>query len=356
MVMSAERTILVTGGGGFIGNRFVEVIHLTGFGRVRAGVRRWASAARAARFPVEIVLCDVLDDRQIAAAMHGVDVVVHCAVGDERVIVEGTRNVLEAAARNQVSRVLHISTAEVYGTDVSGRVDETRPCTTTGSPYANAKTEAERLVWQHSSRGLPVTIFRPSIVYGPWSDQWTAALAERLQSGHWRRYSRYGEGTCNLVYVDDLVAAALSSIRSDNAVGQAFNVGGAESVTWNEYFDRFNQAIGLPPLEVRSASRAKAKSIAAGAVRTTAQLLLARHHAMLRDLSERGGWVSAGMKGIKRWMNTSPSSNELERLYSRKAIYDWSKAQRLLDYRPAFDLDRGLRLSVDWLRYAGLLN
>ena len=77
---------------------------------------------------------------------------------------------------------------------------------------------------------------------------------------------------------------------------------------------------------------------------------------MLRDLSERGGWVSAGMKGIKRWVNTNPSSTELEHLYSRKAIYDWSKAQRLLGYRPAFDLDRGLRLSVDWLRYAGLLN
>ena len=108
MVMSAERVILVTGGGGFIGNRFVEVIHLTGFGRVRVGVRRWASAARAARFPIEIVLCDVLDDRQIAAAMHGVDVVVHCAVGDERVIVEGTRNVLEAGrAQSGVARASH---------------------------------------------------------------------------------------------------------------------------------------------------------------------------------------------------------------------------------------------------------
>ena len=355
MLKSAERVILVTGGGGFIGNRFVEVIHLTGFGRVRVGVRRWASAARAARFPIDIVLCDVLDVRQLAAAMHGVDVVVHCAVGDERVIVEGTRNVLEAAAGHQVSRVLHISTAEVYGSEVSGRVDETRPCTTTGSPYANAKSQAERLVWEHSSRGLPVTVFRPSIVYGPWSDQWTAALAERLRSGRWRRYARYGEGTCNLVYVDDLVTAALSSIRSDSAVGQAFNVGGADLVTWNEYLDRFNQAMGLPPLEVRSAQGAKVKSIAAGAVRGTAQLLLSRHGPMLRDLSERGGWMSAGMKGIKRWINTNPSSAELENLYSRRAIYDWSKARRLLGYRPAFDLDRGLRLSVDWLQYAGLL-
>ena len=201
-----------------------------------------------------------------------------------------------------------------------------------------------------------MTIFRPSIVYGPWSDQWTAALAERLRSGRWRRYARYGEGTCNLVYVDDLVAAALSSIHSDYAAGQAFNVGGVDIVTWNEYFDRFNRAMGLPPLEVRSAQRTKAKSIAAGAVRTAAQLLLRRHRTILRDLSDRGGWASAAINGLKRWVHTNPSSTELEDLYSRKAIYDWSKAQRLLGYRPAFDLDRGLPLSVDWLRYAGLLN
>ena len=149
---------------------------------------------------------------------------------------------------------------------------------------------------------------------------------------------------------------ALSSICSDCATNQAFNVGGADIVTWNEYFDRFSQAMGLPPLEVRSARLTKAKSIAAGAVRTAAQLLIARHRRTLQDLNERGGWVSAGMTGIKRWVNTNPSSAELEHLYSRTAIYDWSKAERLLDYRPAFDLDRGLRLSVEWLRYAGLLN
>ncbi len=85
-------------------------------------------------------------------------------------------------------------------------------------------------------------------------------------------------------------------------------------------------------------------------------MLLARHRTILRKLGESGGWVSAGMMGVKRWMCTNPSSTELEHLYSRKAIYDWSKARQRLGYRPAFDLDRGLRLSVDWLRYAGFEN
>lgn len=354
--MQADRVILVTGGGGFVGSRFSEVIFLTRFAHARVGVRSWAGAARAARFPVDIMLCDVLDRRQVAEAMKGADVVVHCAVGGRQVIVEGTRNVLETAARAGVARVIHLSTAEVYGSHVSGRIDESWPNTPSGNPYADAKIEAERLVWEHSSRGLPVTVFRPSIVYGPWSEQWTAALAQRLQSGRWGRYARYGDGTCNLVYVDDLVAAALQSIHEDKAVGQAFNVGGPDLLTWNEYFDRFNAAMGLPVLEVRSAPRAKLGSIMTGALGGAAGAVLARHGEALMRIYERGGLVAAGMKRLKGWLNTNPSPTELERLYNRKAIYDWSKAARLLGYQPGIDLDRGLRLSVDWLRYAGLLN
>ncbi len=353
--MRAERVILVTGGGGFIGGRFAEVIHLTGFGRVRVGVRRWGGAARAARFPVDIALCDVLDSRQVADAMKGVDVVIHCAVGDKQVIVEGTRNVLEAAARAGVSRVIHLSTAEVYGPAVSGRVDETRECAPSGSAYGDAKILAEAVCRDHCSRGLPVTIFRPSIVYGPWSDVWTGELAERLQSGHWGRYARYGDGICNLVYVDDLVAIALSSIHQETAAGEIFNVGGPQTPTWNEYFDRLNAAMGLPPLGVRSAPSAKATSLVTTAVRAAAQAGFACCGGTLRKLYERGGWPAATMKRVKRWLNTNPSPHELEGLYSRNAIYDWSKAQRLLGYRPTFDLDLGLRLSVDWLRYAGLV-
>ena len=353
--MSANPLILVTGGGGFIGSRFTEVIYLTGFGRVRVGVRSWAGAARAARFPVDITLCNVLDRRQVADAMKSVDVVIHCAVGESDVIVEGTRNVLTAAMRAGVSRVVHLSSAEVYGR-ARGRVDETTQCEPTGAAYGDAKIQAEELCWDHSSLGLPVTIFRPSIVYGPWSDSWTAAIAERLQSGRWGRYARYGDGLCNLVYVDDLVAIALSSIHQDKAAGHAFNVGGPEAPTWNQYFDRLNAAMGLPPLPIRSAPSVKATSLATAAVRAVAQAGLTHCGGAVRKVYDRGGWVAASIKGMKRWLKTSPSTNELEGLFSRQAFYDWSKAERSLGYRPAVGIDLGLRLSVDWLRHAGLLN
>jgi nucleoside-diphosphate-sugar epimerase len=353
--MSDSPVILITGGGGFVGSRFSEIIFLTGFARARVGVRNWAGAARAARLPVDIVLCDVLDRRQTTEAMKGVRAVVHCAVGDTPVIVEGTRNVLDAAARTGVERVIHISTAEVYGRHVSGRIDETWPCTLTGNAYGDAKIQAEEMVWEYSSRGLAVTVFRPSIVYGPWCDVWTAALAQRLQSGRWARYEGCADGACNLVYVDDLVAAALTSIYDDNAVGQTFNIVGPDLVSWNEYFERLNAAIGRPPLDVLSTSRARAQSMVTGVFRGAAGVVLDRYGAALMRIYERGGVLSTAMKQVKGLLNTRPSSSEFDDLYNRKAIYDWSKVQRVLGWRPAVDLDKGLRLSVDWMKYAGVL-
>ena len=93
-------TILVTGAGGFIGCRVVEFLHLSGWASPRAGVRRWSSAARLGRLPVDIIQCNVTDPAQVATAVEGVDAIVHCAVGDRSVTVDGTRNLLEAAQRS----------------------------------------------------------------------------------------------------------------------------------------------------------------------------------------------------------------------------------------------------------------
>src|ERR1043166_1234625 len=120
-VLSSARPILVPGAGGFIGGRVVEMLQgLLGI-PVRASVRRWTSAARIGRLPVEIVLCDIADADQVRRAMDGVRGVVHCAYGDPAVFVEGTRTVLQAALEAGVDRVVHLSTMEVYG-DVEGVV------------------------------------------------------------------------------------------------------------------------------------------------------------------------------------------------------------------------------------------
>src|SRR2546430_14479775 len=108
--MRFDHRVLITGAGGFIGGRVAEVLHSSGCAQVRAGVRRWAGAARIGRLPVEIVPCDLADPGQVDAACDGVTAVVQCA----RVAGPGSetplRNLLEAAYRRGVTRVVYLST------------------------------------------------------------------------------------------------------------------------------------------------------------------------------------------------------------------------------------------------------
>ena len=102
--MSEARTILVTGAGGFIGGRLVEAMFALKSGTVRAGLRRWSSGARVGRFPVEIVKCDVRNPVEVREALRGVTHVVHCAVGDHKTTVDGTRTLLNGAAASWMAR------------------------------------------------------------------------------------------------------------------------------------------------------------------------------------------------------------------------------------------------------------
>ncbi|MFX0195380.1 MAG: NAD-dependent epimerase/dehydratase family protein [Candidatus Hodarchaeota archaeon] len=350
-----KKTILVTGATGFIGGRLVEALYLSGWANVRAGIRQWSKAARIARFPVEIALCDIMDPEQIARAVTGADSIVHCAVGDRQVTIQGTKNVLEAALQRGVQQFVHLSTAEVYG-NVSAKIDETFPYQYTGNEYADSKIEAEKLCWRFCEKGVSATVLRPSIVYGPFSETWTIEIAERLQSGHWGVFKSYGEGICNLVYIDDLVSAILSAIEHRNVVGEAFNINGPERITWNRYFQCFNDTLGLPMLRAISPARSKMKTAVRDRIISFTSYFLDRFGDTIMDIYMRGGVLRKIMKQVKNSLDTTPSSTELQNLYSRDAFFVTSKAQRMLGYKPKFDLAAGLRMSVLWLDHHGFLH
>src|SRR5262245_7696606 len=245
--VTEARAILVTGAGGFVGGRIVEVLHAMGREQVRAGVRRWSSAARIGRFPVDIAQCDVTDPRSAARALEGVSAVVHCAVGDRGVTVEGTRNLLAAAERARVERVVFLSTVAVYG-EGAGEFDERCDVRPTGNAYGDTKIEAERICLEFAARGLPVAILRPSLIYGPFSASWTIEWARRLVARPWLLSEEDCQGTCNLLYVDDLVGAVLAALSRPESAGEVFNVNGPDRPTWSQYFRALNAAMELPEL------------------------------------------------------------------------------------------------------------
>lgn len=351
--MSDDRVVLVTGAGGFIGGRIVEALSALQWGIVRAGLRRWSSGARIGRFPIEMVKCDIKDPEETRRAMEGVTHVVHCAVGDRDVTVTGTQNVLTAAAAAGVRRLVHLSTVDVYGTP-EGEVDEAHPLTPTGRAYGDSKIEAESACRKAVDQGLPVTILRPTLVHGPFSATWTIAYAQRLQSRPWLVAEADAQGTCNLVYVDDVVGGVMAAMDADVPPGEAFNINGPERPTWNEYFRALNDALGLPPLRAASPVGARVKAMAVLPFRKSAKLALQLFEHQISAVYQRSQLARRVMKRAEALIRTTPAPAEFT-VYSRTVSYGTEKAERMLGYRPRFPLAEALPLTAGWLRHHGYL-
>jgi len=343
--------VLVTGAGGFIGGRIAEILHCSGIMTVRAGIRRWSSAARIARFPMEIVVADVMDPRSIREAMRGVDYVVNCARGSNEVVRASMENVLRAAREEGVKRLVHLSTVSVYG-ERTGEITEDTPPQGL-NPYGEAKLAAEESCSKYIREGLPVIILRPTIVYGPFSDLWTVEFAQRMVTGRWMLPREDCEGTCNLVYVDDVAGAVIAALKSTTGVGQAYNVNGPElDITWNRYFDALNAALGLPPLKPQGRATARAVSAVMQPVRTSAKFLLKRFQEPILTLYKKNALAKAVMRRAESMIRQTPSTGEYA-YYSHRLTFPNTKAERLLGYRPAFDMALGVPLSAGWLRHHG---
>ena len=248
---TGKPVILVTGAGGFIGGWIAEALHLSKFGEVRAGISRWASAARIARFPVEIVQCDIMNEASLDAALAGVRHrrALRTRQGQRQFCHQGgTRTLIERIKAAGVKKLIFTSSVAVYG-DAVGIVREDTPPVAPVTEYGQGKRDAEAICEQYADDRLAISVIRPTLVYGPFSDLWTTPYLTRFASGKWNALGERGEGKCNLVYVGDVVRFVQFLIENDVGPYTVFNANGPEVPTWNSYLERFNAALGHPPLK-----------------------------------------------------------------------------------------------------------
>ncbi|MBI5351466.1 MAG: NAD-dependent epimerase/dehydratase family protein [Chloroflexi bacterium] len=352
--MSDKNVTLVTGAGGFIGGWLAETLYLKGGTQVRAGVHSWPGATRPARFPMDIVLCDMMNLQQVNQSMDGVKCVIHCARGADHEIAQGARNLLEAASRHGVERFVHVSTTEVFGNQ-TGKIDDTFPCQSMGDPYGDGKIEAEEICREYNRKGLPVVIIRPPIVYGPFSKIFTVNIASKLMSGNWGLYQGVADGICNLVYASDLVSGIIQASKCKAAIGETFILNGHELITWNQYFQKFNNALGLPELKVFKSETLKLTTTIKEPIRSIMKYMRYRFEHQLKSIAAKQRQARQIMKFVENRMKTTPRVHDLH-LFGRQVTYQDDKARDILGYQPTVTLEEGLRLSAHWLEQVGLVN
>jgi nucleoside-diphosphate-sugar epimerase len=242
--------VLVTGATGFLGGRLARRLVDQGY-QVRALARSRSNTDALKALDVEIVPGDLGDDASVAAAVRGVDVVVHAAAGtsgtphdSDIATIQGTRSVLEACKTNGVAKLVYISSCNVY--EVAGCAEGevlTEEAQLERFPqrrghYTAAKLQAEALVTAAMGDGrCPIVVLRPGTLYGPGAEVYTKMMG--VSFGR-RLFVVFGNGTAELplVHVDNAVDAIVECIASRAADNQVFNVVDDEVITKKTYMER----------------------------------------------------------------------------------------------------------------------
>lgn len=247
--------VLVTGAGGFIGDRLTHRLALQESVDVCPLVHRISGphAMRLARLPVDIEQGSILDRTRMEALLEGCDAVIHCAVGTKETTIEGTQILVDAAVGAGVDRFVHVSSASVHGHEWRGELTETAHFAP-DTAYGKWKVAAERLVRERTRQSaLDPTIFRPFIVYGPFSEFVTTPV-ETIRSG--AILADGGAGTLNGIYVDNLIDALITALHHEDAPGEVFMLRDDSPMSWRTYYTRLARAIdNHPPIVFRSSAR-----------------------------------------------------------------------------------------------------
>jgi nucleoside-diphosphate-sugar epimerase len=239
MDSTSKQKVLITGGAGFLGINLVRYLLERGYSVASLDVEEFDYPERDR---VEILKGDIRDKSAVDRATEGADFVVHTAAAlplysaedIHTTDVEGTRNVLDAALRHGVGRVVHISSTAVYGIPDHHPLYETDRLEGVG-PYGQAKIQAEMVCLEYRSRGLVVPIIRPKSFIGPERLGVFALLYDWAYTGHNFPMIGSGNNRYQLLDVEDLCEAIrLCLSLPEERVNDTFNIGAARFATMKE--------------------------------------------------------------------------------------------------------------------------
>src|SRR3990167_3624986 len=312
--MYLQERALITGADGFIVSHLTELLVKEGY-QVRAlsqynSFNHWGWLEDiACKNEIEIVTGDVRDPHYCKHITKDVDLVFHLAaliaipysyVAPDSYVdtnVKGTLNICQAAIDNQVSRVIHTSTSEVYGTAQYVPIDENHPLQPQ-SPYSASKIGADAIAMSFfNAFNLPVTIARPFNTYGPRQSARAVipTIISQIVSGLPQIKLGDIKPTRDFNYVEDTCRGFLALARCNKTVGEILNIGSNYEIS---VADTLN---------------------------------------LIREL------MASNVEFIPDEQRLRPEKSEVSRLWC-----DNTKIQTLTGFTPNYSIHQGLQKTIDW--------
>jgi nucleoside-diphosphate-sugar epimerase len=236
------KTVLVTGGSGFLGINLIRYLRGKGVERIRVLDIAPFEYPEANEPWLEMTLGDVRDQAAVDKCVEGADAVVNAAAAlplyspeDIRTTeVDGARNVIDACRRLGTSRMIQISSTAVYGVPKKHPIYETDELVGVG-PYGNAKIEAEEVCRKARAEGFCVPIIRPKSFIGPERLGVFALFYDWAYTGHGFPMIGSGNNRYQLMDVEDLCDAIWRTMTlEENVVNTEFNIGAKDFTTMRE--------------------------------------------------------------------------------------------------------------------------
>ena len=327
-----DKSLLITGIGGFIGFRTAELALQRGI-KVRGLQRSLSKAQKAQNLGVEVMIGSITDPVAAQKACQGMDMVLHTAaiakeggtLKDFRdVNVGGAVTMAKAAKAAGIRVFVHLSSVMVYGFHYPNLVTEDGELRGEQNPYCQTKIESEQeLLKLHDFPNFNVIIIRAGDVYGPGSLHWTV---RPLLLMHQRLFilANGGRGAINHLYIDNLMDAIFLALEKES-YGEIFNITDGQNTSWKVFFMKLAEIGKLP----------SPRSLPAEIVKILIQL---------RCLY---------LKALGKPLDLLP---ETVNFITRPYAYSIVKAQTQLGYKPKIDLDEGMERIQSWLKNTNIFN
>lgn len=220
-----------------------------------------------------------------------------------------TEKLAKLALKNNVKKFIFFSSVSIYGDTEERTIDETEICTPS-TTYGKTKLEAENiLIKTYQKYDLPIVILRLTSVYGTY-DHGNLQLLAKLIRKHISAMVGKGKNRKTMIYVDDIIQAAILAAIRDEAVGEVFNIG-ENFYSFCEILDTLEKKLDVSTLRFK---------------------------------------VPSSLGKVIEKQNINLTLSKLIRTISSDNCYSSDKAKKILGFKPLYNLEQGLQESVEWYK------